>query len=178
MERERFEEILRSEGEKIFNYLRKILRNRSDAEDLMQETFLAFYKNMDNIHEKAFSSYLFRTAYHKALNYLKKRKKTEKFRQFSEDLENIARSPEKENNNDNLNKIISLCLQKLKPEQAFIIELQFFQKKSYKEIAEILETTESAVDSKLVRAKRKLRKIISSELRTAPRTFDYEILER
>jgi RNA polymerase sigma-70 factor (ECF subfamily) len=164
MEREKFEEILQKEGKKIFNYLLKILRNRSDAEDLLQEVFIAFYKKMDTINENAFSSYLFKTAYHKSLNYIKKRKKTEKFSHSIEELENIPQPQNNGEEKDRLNKIISSCMQKLKPEQAFILELQFFQKKSYREIAKILETSESAVDSKLVRAKRKLRKIISSEL--------------
>ncbi|RLC52762.1 MAG: hypothetical protein DRZ79_00605, partial [Candidatus Cloacimonadota bacterium] len=91
-------------------------------------------------------------------------KKTEKFRHPDKGLENIAEQQNNSEQQEKLNKIISSCMQKLKPEQAFILELQFFQKKSYKEIAEILETSESAVDSKLVRAKRKLRKIVSSEL--------------
>jgi RNA polymerase sigma factor (sigma-70 family) len=63
MEREKFEEILQKEGKKIFNYLLKILRNRSDAEDLLQEVFIAFYKKMDTINENAFSSYLFKIRY-------------------------------------------------------------------------------------------------------------------
>ena len=155
---------MQNEGKKLFNYLLKILRNRSDAEDLLQEVFIAFYKKMDTINENAYSSYLFRTAYHKSLNYIKKRKKTEKFRHPDKGLENIAEQQNNSEQQEKLNKIISSCMQKLKPEQAFILELQFFQKKSYKEIAEILETSESAVDSKLVRAKRKLRKIVSSEL--------------
>ncbi|MDP8201232.1 MAG: sigma factor-like helix-turn-helix DNA-binding protein, partial [Candidatus Tenebribacter burtonii] len=54
-------------------------------------------------------------------------------------------------------------LSQLKPEEALIIELQFYQKMNYKQIAETLETTQSAVDSKLVRAKKKLIKIINAQ---------------
>ncbi|MDP8267118.1 MAG: sigma-70 region 4 domain-containing protein, partial [Candidatus Tenebribacter davisii] len=54
-------------------------------------------------------------------------------------------------------------LSQLKPEEALIIELQFYQKMNYKQIAETLETTQSAVDSKLVRAKKKLINIINEQ---------------
>ena len=56
--------------------------------------------------------------------------------------------------------MIKKCLQQLSMEDAFIIELQFYQKMNYKEIAKTLECTVSAVDSRLVRAKRKLKKNI------------------
>jgi DNA-directed RNA polymerase specialized sigma24 family protein len=43
------------------------------------------------------------------------------------------------------------------------LELQFYQKLSYKEIADTLNLSVSAVDSRLVRAKKKLKKIISQD---------------
>ena len=69
-----FNEIITAESPKLFNYLRKILRNKEDAEDVLQEVFIAVYKHWDTISPEAREAYIFRTAYHKALNYIKKRK--------------------------------------------------------------------------------------------------------
>ena len=167
MDRNKFEVVLRTENKKIFNYLLKILRNREDAEDLLQEVFISFYKKMDNVNEKTYIPYLFRTAYHKSLNLIKSRKKKEKFSQHYEDLENIA-SFEDKIESDDKSELIRKCIRKLPEKQAFILEMQFYQKMSYKEIAELLSTTPSAIDSKLVRAKKKLKKIILQEMKENP----------
>lgn len=167
MDRNKFEVVLRSQNRKIFNYLLKILRNREDAEDLLQEVFISFYKKMDNVNEKTYISYLFSTAYHKSLNFIKSRKKKDQFSQHYDDLENIGKYESNNDNNDR-NELIRKCLRKLPEKQAFILEMQFYQKMSYKQIAEILLTTPSAIDSKLVRAKKKLKKIILQEMKENP----------
>ena len=161
MEYAELKEILDKSGKKIFNYLLKILRNKEDAEDIYQEVFISFYKRHKNINPLSYESYLFQTAYHKALNYIKKRKKTQTV-QLTDNITPTAAYSYEENKK---NKIVKDAIKKLKPKEALIIELQFFQKKSYKEIAKILSISESAVDSRLVRAKKKLRKIILQDFK-------------
>ncbi len=160
MDCDKFEIILRKENKKIFNYLLKILRNREDAEDILQETFIAFHKKMKTIDEPFHTAYLFRTAHNKALNLIKSRKKREKMTIPFENMDHLKdqHSEKKEN------VIVKEALKKLKPEQTLLIELQFYQNMSYKEIAHVLETTVSAVDSKLVRTKKKLKKIIEKKI--------------
>ncbi len=161
MEYAELKEILDKSGKKIFNYLLKILRNKEDAEDIYQEVFISFYKRYKNINPQLYEPYLFQTAYHKALNYIKKRKKTQTV-QLTDNITPTAAYSYEENKK---NKIVKDAIKKLKPKEALIIELQFFQKKSYKEIAKILSISESAVDSRLVRAKKKLRKIILQDFK-------------
>jgi len=154
MKKSKFKAILKAENKKVFNYLLKILRHREDAEDVLQETFIAFYHKMENVDAKSYRSYLFTTAYHKGLNVIKVRKKREK----TAELDYVAEEIIEDNSSKNV--MIKKCLQQLSPTEAFIIELQFYQKMNYKEIAKMLECNVSAVDSRLVRAKKKLKKII------------------
>jgi RNA polymerase sigma-70 factor (ECF subfamily) len=65
------------------------------------------------------------------------------------------------------NQIISAALAKLPSKYALLLELQYYQKLSYKEIADTLNLSVSAVDSRLVRAKKKLKKIISQDFPNA-----------
>lgn len=153
----KFENLLDKEGKKVFNYLRKILRNNEDAEDILQETFISLYKRIDFIKEEAIETYLYRTAYHKALNLIRKRKTYSKFNINISSMENIEQVEKKEEAD---NSDINNALAELSVEYATLIELKYYQNKSYKEIAEILDLTVSAVDSRLVRAKKKLKKII------------------
>lgn len=156
MKKNRYENIVQKESKKLFNYLLKTLRNREDAEDIFQETFLAFYNNIDRVNPSTYKSYIFTTAYHKALNLIRKRKNNKEF--ATENAENFQTKKEEKPKEKNL--IVKEALSQLTQEEALIIELQFYQKMSYKEIAKSLNTTEPAIDSKLVRTKKKLRKII------------------
>jgi len=161
MNRKDAEDILAKSGKKIFNYLLKILRNKEDAEDVYQDVFVAFFKKINTVSADSYESYLYQTAYHKALNYIKKRKKLPSFEYKPE----IDGTDEYSYYDDKKNKIIREAIQKLKPIDALLIELQFFQNKSYKEIADTVSLSVSAVDSKLVRAKKKLKKIILQDFK-------------
>ena len=162
MDTVRFEEILRSENRKIFNYLLKMLRNREDAEDVMQDVFLAFYKKMGNVDERSYLSYLFKSAYNKALNKIKKNKRYNKVYSNTPDPE-VYPDKQPERNDNPHQEVISKAFQKLKPVEAQLIEMQYYQKMSYQQIADALSLTVSAVDSRLVRAKKKLKKFILQE---------------
>lgn len=161
MNRNDAEEILKKSGKKIYNYLLKILRNKEDAEDVYQEVFVAFFKRIKTVSPDSYESYLFQTAYHKALNYIKKRKKLPSF-EYNPEIDGVE---EYSYYDDKKNRIIRESIQKLKPIDALLIELQFYQGKSYKEIADIVSLSVSAVDSKLVRAKKKLKKIILQDFK-------------
>lgn len=167
MNKQDYEKIVNKYGKKIFNYLLKILRNQEDAEDIYQEVFLAFYQKIDNVDPEFYNSYLFKTAYHKALNLIKKRKKKKKFNYHFEDLENIQayNNSESDETIKERSERIKNALSQLSVKEATLIELQFYQNKSYKEIADFFSTTVSAIDSRLVRAKKKLRKIILQDFK-------------
>jgi RNA polymerase sigma-70 factor, ECF subfamily len=154
MDKKKIDNVISENSKRIFNYLLKILRHQEDAEDLLQEVFVAFYEKMSDIHPAAYQSYLYKTAYHKALNHIKKKKK--KWIEPTADL-SYLKSPSSENF---VSDKIRYALQKLSVKDATIIELKYYQKKSYEEIAAIMSLSVRAVDSRLVRAKKKLRKII------------------
>ena len=154
------EDLMEKEGKKVFNMILRMVRQRQEAEDLFQEVFLAFYHNIDQVQESALKSYLYRIAYNKTLNQIKARKRDLKF--MMGQLNQPQIEDEKESVIEKRNKLIRESLALLKPQEALLIELQFFQGKSYREISEIIGKSESAVDSRLVRAKHKLHDILKS----------------
>jgi RNA polymerase sigma-70 factor, ECF subfamily len=153
------EEMMMSEGKKVFNMILRMVRDRQDSEDLFQEVFSSFYKSLDRINPEARRSYLFRIAYNKTLNKIKKKKRQQFFSNSILKQPSIAPEPD----NDQRNALIRESLAKLDPTEALLIDLQFFQNKSYREISEISGFSISAVDTRLVRAKKKLREILEKE---------------
>lgn len=157
MEKEKIlNELMKSDGSKVFNMIRRMVRNREDAEDLFQEVFTAFYQHLDNVADGAEKSYLYRVAYNKTLNRISSRKRELKLIEKQKLIPKVEEEPDQEKRNI----LIRDCLAQLKPKDALLIELQFYQKKSYQEISEITGYSLSSVDSRLVRAKKKLRVIL------------------
>ncbi len=150
------EEIMSEEGRKVFNMILRMVRNREEAEDLFQEVFTAFHQNLANVQPEARKSYLYRIAYNKTLNRIKTIKRGQKFVKTQFDQPILEKEPAQEKRN----ALIRESLGKLKTSEAFLIELQFYQSKSYQEISEITGYSVSSVDSRLVRAKRRLREIL------------------
>ncbi|MGE5255462.1 MAG: RNA polymerase sigma factor, partial [Hyphomicrobiales bacterium] len=91
---ERFQELVRRYEQKLYNFGRRMCRNESDAEDLVQDTFLNVYRFLKDFrYETKFKNWLYRVAANTSL----KRRRRSKFAPEPElSLEEFARSEETE----------------------------------------------------------------------------------
>lgn len=153
MKKEYFEEFLSEHEKRIYRYLLGVAKDEQDALDLVQLTFISVYEKFETIEEKTALAYVYRVAHNKAMTFLKK-----KSRYVDMDptvMAQIAKAPEEEETDySHLTKAIS----ELPPRLAAVIQLQYYEKMSYKEMSESLGISVKAVESLLVRAKRILRK--------------------
>jgi RNA polymerase sigma-70 factor, ECF subfamily len=153
----------------ILNCCFKFLKNKEIAEDVTQEVFLEVYKSIDRFRsESRFSTWLFRIAITKSLDYLKsmKRKKRAGFlkslfaaaeaeqKQPASDLDNPLQALE----NEDRIKVLSWAIDSLSENQKVAFTLSKIDEMSSKEIAEILHTSVSSVESLVFRAKANLKK--------------------
>ena len=152
-----WDRLVHNESEKILNYVNKILCNIDNSKDIVQDTFLSCFQNINRIDENFLIPYLYKTAHNKAINFIKKHKRLV-FGDFPELVQHD--NLEDEERQKKLEKAIQSCFQKLKPKYALVLELQFYQKKSYKEISDITGMSIPAVESILVRAKKECKKIL------------------
>ncbi|MEN3045766.1 MAG: RNA polymerase sigma factor [Candidatus Hydrothermales bacterium] len=73
MKEKKFNEIYFKMKEKLIRYVKSIVNDREASEDIVDETFVKFYENMENVNNvKAF---LYKVAKNKSIDYLRKRKK-------------------------------------------------------------------------------------------------------
>lgn len=151
---------------KIRVFIARITGNWQEAEDITQETFFRAYRNIASFNPKLkFSSWLYRIAHNQAVNYIKKHYRF-KTVEFSEEIKNkffeernvLETIFEKENA-----KEVNKALYKLNSSSREILELAFFEEKSYLEIADILEMSVNSVGSNIKRAKDKLKYILEEE---------------
>ena len=69
-----FEEIYRAHAGRLFGLLLRMVGNQSDAEDLLQEVFLAAHRKLDGFRgDSALGTWLYRLATNQCLDYLRSR---------------------------------------------------------------------------------------------------------
>ncbi|MEO0275742.1 MAG: RNA polymerase sigma factor [candidate division WOR-3 bacterium] len=140
----------------LYNYIYRIVYNKEDAEDLLQDTFLKIFKNINNIDFKRNArAFIFKIARNCCIDFLRKKKKEMPF------IEEIY-----ENKNDIYERMrlkgkIESALLNLKEEDREIIILKYIENFKIKEISEIMGIQENTVKIKIFRALKKLKSYFS-----------------
>lgn len=158
----------------VFRTAMGFLHNKEDADDLTQEVFIQTYQMLAAFKGDAtFSTWIYRITVNASLNRVRKSSKN----QFLQRLENVfgfdkgrAYSfPTSDNETpENLiiraerNEWVEKALNSLPEKQRTAIVLSKYDDLSQKEIAEIMETTEGAVEALIQRAKFNLREKLSA----------------
>ena len=145
---------------KIFNFTLRMTGNREDAMDLMQEVFLAVYRNLASFRgESAFSSWLFGIASFRCADFFRKKKPVDSIEEESQLGPDLSpeTNPFDQVARNQMNRKIVAMLARLPGEQRLVIELKFFQEKTFDEISELLGISSNTLKSRLYGALRKIR---------------------
>lgn len=150
----------------VFSISLKVLRNREEAEEMAQESFIKAYKSLHTFKGNAkFSTWLYRITYNTCISEVRKKKmkfvSTDDV-QVSEEIEemNFDGIPE-----ENRAKYVKAALEKLPEDEYTMILFFYFEDKSVEDICEIMRMTESNVKVKLFRARKKLYSILNDMLK-------------
>lgn len=141
----------------IYNLCYRILQNREEAEEAVQETFLRAYTKIASYDEKRpFSSWLFAIASHYCLDIVRRRQvRLNAWDTLVSNYRSIDEtSPEKAMLDIETTQEVRSLLNTLPPAQRTAIVLQYWHAMSYEEIAQSLNTSVSAIKSKLFRARK------------------------
>ncbi len=153
---------------KLYNYVWKMVNDNIVSEDIIQNTFMKFYENMNNLKDKSkYEFWIFKTARNEVYNYYRSKKIKENLVD-SIDVELMPIS-EKENidyalDQKEMHKIIMKELDNSPLEQKEIFLLKEYGQLSYKEISGLLGIEEELVKSRLHKVRKKLVNKISKIL--------------
>lgn len=129
------------------------LRDWSAAEDVVQETFLKAFRNLDSFRgESSEKTWLIRIA----LNACRDYRRNAWFR-YIDSRVSITDLPVSSDPPGPEHVELTLAIMKLKPKYMEAVLLYFYEGYSMKEIGEMLNITEAAVSGRLQKAKQKLR---------------------
>ncbi|MGM9858035.1 MAG: RNA polymerase sigma factor [Bacilli bacterium] len=150
-----FEEIYRKYYKLVFYVALQIVKDDDIAQDIMQDTFIKFMKQIDHYEDQGkIKQYLTTISKNLALNYVKKAKKEERY-----DDTKIGTTKKLTNKTD-----LMLTLKKtLTPEESQIVTLKVLFDYSFKEIGEELNQSLGTIQGKYYKAIDKLKIYFAKE---------------
>lgn len=161
---ERYAELIERYQGKLFAYLYRLIGNRDEAEDLLQDVFIKAYKNLHSYDvSRKFSSWIYRIAHNEAVNYIK-RKSLKRFISW-EDISSTKDKLVSQSTEDGADdawirkeaiKEVDDAIDRLPIKYKQVLLLRYFSDKSYEEIGEILGKPVNTVGTLINRAKKNL----------------------
>ncbi|HNX67314.1 MAG TPA: sigma-70 family RNA polymerase sigma factor [Bacteroidales bacterium] len=170
-EEKAYADLLNRYRDSVYYVLLKMVNNPSDAEDLTIEAFgKAFLRLSQYTPTHAFSTWLFRIATNNCIDFMRKKSQSPlAFNQDNEDENDYARNvasetpdPEETLIDQEVVMQINDVMKYLKPRYRRIIELRYFNDKSYEEISDELGLPIGTVKARLFRAKTLLHSMITT----------------
>ncbi len=150
----------------VFSIALKVLKNREDAEEMAQESFIKAYKSLHTFKGNAkFSTWLYRITYNNCITEIRKRKihfaSTDDIEIKDESTEiNLDGIPE-----ENRAQAVKKAVEQLPEEQYTLILLYYFEEQSIEEISKVTKLSESNTKVKLFRARKKLYTILNEMMK-------------
>lgn len=157
-----FEELVRANQNKVFNFCYRSMGSRSDAEELAQETFIKAYRGLASFDcERSFSTWLFAIAHNALVDWFRARRPEEPYSGGGLVVEEIPGStgePEPEAIGRELRLSLEVALGQLPYDYRAVLVLRHIEGLSYQEIAEVLGVPTGTVKTWIHRARVSLRK--------------------
>ena len=162
-----FREFVEQQQPHLLRLCTGFVHNREDARDLVQEIFIEVFRSVKNFREDSrLSTWLYRIAVNKSLNYLRKNKKRAGVSDLNSSIEKDISNKENDGNDSpdahmemsQRESLIKKAIDSLQKNQRIAFVMNKYEELSYQEISEIMDISVSAVESLIHRAKVNLQK--------------------
>lgn len=157
-QREAFEWIVNTYKEQLYYQIRRMVLSHEDADDLLQNTFIKAWNNLEYFRGEAkLSTWLYRIALNECLNFLNKQR-AQKHLSIEESEANLLNQLESDPyfDGDQTQLLFEKAIQTLPEKQRIIFHLKYFQDMKYNEISEIMGTSIGALKASYHHAVKKI----------------------
>jgi RNA polymerase sigma factor (sigma-70 family) len=154
-----FRALIQKYQQKLYWHIRRMVLNHDDADDVLQNTFIKVNRSLENFERKSsLFTWMYRIATNETLTFLEKNKKYT-YDALDDMTEHPAISKLKADpyfEGDELSLKLEEVMQQLPEKQRVVFQMRYYDKMPYKEIAEILQTSEGALKASYHHAMKKI----------------------
>lgn len=159
-----FRTLITQYKERLYWHIRKIVISHDDADDVLQNTFIKIFKNIDNFKaDSKLYSWMYRIATNEAISFINKRAKEKKV--DITDYQNQLTSNLNSDNwfsGDEIQIILQKAIATLPEKQRLVFNMKYFDDMKYQQISEILETSVGGLKASYHHAVKKIEVFIKN----------------
>jgi RNA polymerase sigma-70 factor (ECF subfamily) len=164
-DREAYRHLVERHTRAVFRLAWRITGNSTDAEDVVQESFLRAYRSLDRFDQRAaFSTWLLRIASNYSLDLVRARKRVVDPGDRLPELPDSAPTPDRLTLSAQLQTRLAEGMETLSEQERCAFMLRHFEGHSIDEISRALNMGESAAKHSIFRAVKKLRRFLEPAL--------------
>ena len=165
-QREAFECIVKEYSEQLYWQIRRLVFSHDDANDILQNTFIKAWINIDYFRGDAkMSTWLYRIALNECLTFLNKQRATNQLSIDEADKELLNKlESDTYFDGDDTQKIFLQAIHTLPEKQQIVFNLKYFKEMKYEEISEIVGTSIGALKASYHHAVKKIEAFLEKHL--------------
>ena len=143
----------------LYNYAYRMVSNREDALDLMQDIFMAVFRNLSSFRgDSPFKGWLFRIAHYRCIEFYRRKKPTQSLDDVPEQIDGSNEiCPEYQMHSGQQAQALQMAMNYLSVNQKLVVEMKFFQHCTFEDIASQLGISTNTAKSRLYSALDKLK---------------------
>lgn len=154
-----FRTLVSTYKERLYWHIRKMLMNHEDTDDVLQNTFVKIYRNIENFKgDSKLFSWMYRIATNESITFIKKRAKE---RNVSIEDFHLNSVHELQHDvlfdGDTIQYLLQKAIQELPEKQRLVFNMKYFDNLKYDEISEILDTSVGALKASYFHAVKKIK---------------------
>ena len=159
-----FNLLVRKHQEKIYYFVRRMVIDHADTDDVVQNIFIKVWNNLDSFREDSkLFTWLYRIAVNESLSFLKS-KQLRSYLSLSSPEAMMVRSLQDDPYFDGqeIQKLLKEAIIRLPKKQQLVFNMRFYDDLSYDEISEILGTSVGALKASYHFAAKKIEDFVTS----------------
>lgn len=160
-----FEQLVDNYKQRLYWHIRRIVLDHDDTDDVLQNTFIKVYKNIDGFKgDSKLFSWMYRIATNEALQFLKtkSRKLGIGGGEIQEHMANNLRA-DVYFEGDEIQLKLQQAIATLPDKQKLVFNMKYFEALKYEEISEILETSVGALKASYHLAVKKIEACLTED---------------
>ena len=165
-QREAFARIVKEYSEQLYWQIRRLVLTHEDANDILQNTFIKAWTNIDYFRGDAkMSTWLYRIALNECLTFLNKQNATSQLSIDDIDSEMLNKlESDTYFDGDNTQKVFLRAIHQLPEKQLMVFNLKYFKEMKYEDMSDILGTSIGALKASYHHAVKKIEAFLEKHI--------------